>query len=171
MKYFDNLRKMLRPAAVALPAIVLLAGAAVAEARPGGKMLERLDSDGDGMVSKEEFQMPGAERLAKLDTNGDGGVSLDEMNAHRAERAAKREAKRAEHREKMTARIEEHFNAADENSDGIVTTDEAEHALFTHLDANGDGYIEKEEARSSLKRHKRHGKRHKRGRHHKRGGD
>ena len=45
-----------------------------------GRMIAKLDKDGDGQLSAEEMPMRG-ERMMKLDTDGDGAVSLDEMKA------------------------------------------------------------------------------------------
>lgn len=83
-----------------LPALLMLAlGSAAVLAQnttpgtPGapmqGRATERFkaaDTDGDGMLSKEEAQrgMPRlAERFAALDTNQDGKISADEMQAMR----------------------------------------------------------------------------------------
>lgn len=66
--------------------------------KPGGdkpklnpeEMFKKLDKNGDGSISKEEFlASPGAkkdpakaeERFKKLDKNGDGKLSLDEFKA------------------------------------------------------------------------------------------
>lgn len=44
------------------------------------RMLKRLDENGDGMISAEEFSSHGPERMiAKMDTDGDGRLSRDEM--------------------------------------------------------------------------------------------
>lgn len=46
-----------------------------------GPFKMRLDTDGDGLVSKAEFMKAQEERFADMDTNGDGSVSGDEMKA------------------------------------------------------------------------------------------
>lgn len=43
------------------------------------RMLKRYDADGDGKISKEEFQKPARDRFAKRDFNGDGKISDDEL--------------------------------------------------------------------------------------------
>ncbi|MDV3456428.1 EF-hand domain-containing protein [Sphingomonas sp. HF-S4] len=53
----------------------------------GGRMLNRLDTDGDGAISLAEQRAQATKRFARLDTNGDG--KLDQ-----AERAAARERMR-----------------------------------------------------------------------------
>lgn len=80
-------------------AVALLSAPALAE-HPGGpeggpphkgKMFEAMDSNGDGMVSKDEFMAAHMQRFEKMDTNADGNVSKDEIEAHRAAMRAKRE--------------------------------------------------------------------------------
>lgn len=44
-----------------------------------GEMLQRLDKDGNGSVSREEFMAGAAERFAKMDRNGDGVLTKDDM--------------------------------------------------------------------------------------------
>ncbi len=41
----------------------------------------KMDTNGDGMVSKEEHDAAGTKMFAEADTNGDGNVSMDEMKA------------------------------------------------------------------------------------------
>lgn len=63
------------------------------------KVVERLDADGSGSISLDEFQNsrrgPDAEEFTAADTNGNGELDADElgamMAAHRAERKAKRQ--------------------------------------------------------------------------------
>lgn len=45
--------------------------------------LLRLDADGDGRVSVEEYAAGRAERLARRDANQDGVISRDELRPHR----------------------------------------------------------------------------------------
>ena len=45
------------------------------------KMLDRLDTNKDGKVSKDEFLRPKEERFAKFDTNKDGFLDSTEMQA------------------------------------------------------------------------------------------
>ncbi|MCR9072988.1 MAG: calcium-binding protein [Alphaproteobacteria bacterium] len=45
-----------------------------------GRMIARLDKDGDGQLSAAEMPKRG-DRLMKLDKDGDGAVSLEEMKA------------------------------------------------------------------------------------------
>jgi Ca2+-binding EF-hand superfamily protein len=50
-----------------------------------GKLQERmlkLDANGDGKISRDEFDRPGAKRFQQLDKNGDGAVDAEELKAH-----------------------------------------------------------------------------------------
>ncbi|MFN3991082.1 MAG: hypothetical protein ACK4IS_12565 [Erythrobacter sp.] len=50
----------------------------------------RLDSDGDGMISRDEFTAPALKRFDRADANGDGVVTPEERAAMRAARRAAR---------------------------------------------------------------------------------
>lgn len=84
---------------LATAAVVLLAAAASAQAQTasedrearqdrrvvvlsGGGEGKRLDRDGDGAVTREEFLAMHTEMFAKLDRNGDGRLADDEMRSH-----------------------------------------------------------------------------------------
>lgn len=54
-----------------------------------GDWFARLDSDGDGMISRDEFMAPALKRFDRADADGDGIVTPEE-------RAAAREARRAQ---------------------------------------------------------------------------
>ncbi len=60
-------------------------------------MLRQADTDGDGAISRAEFEAAAAQRFARMDTDGDGTVSTEE-------RAASREAMRAAMQERRAAR-------------------------------------------------------------------
>lgn len=62
-------------------------GAGKAEGKRGN-WFARLDSDGDGMISRDEFTAPALKRFDRADANSDGIVTPEE-------RAAMREARRA----------------------------------------------------------------------------
>ena len=122
------------------------------QARPDpDRMFDRMDADGDGLLTLTEMQAREPRRLRKMDTNDDGGLSLDEMlsamEAHQ-EKHKKRQAKRAE---RMANRVREQFTKLDENADGVVMPDEIRLATFTDMDANGDGFVSKDEAATLAK--------------------
>ncbi len=48
----------------------------------GEKMFERHDTNGDGVISKDEFMDSAEERFKKMDADGNGEISKDEAKAH-----------------------------------------------------------------------------------------
>ncbi len=124
-------------------ALSMIAVVAYAAPGKGGKHFDRMDSNGDGMVTAEELSERQSELIAKADSNGDGALTKDELKAFRK---AKREEWRAKHN-------------PDANGDGVIDRTEfinAAQERFDRMDKNGDGVISEDE------RHKRgrHGRRH-----------
>jgi Ca2+-binding EF-hand superfamily protein len=60
-----------------------------------GKMMEKVDTNGDGMISKDEFLARHEEMFDKMDTDGNGSLTPEEMKEARGEM-----------REKMKERME-----------------------------------------------------------------
>ena len=108
---------------ILLAALVTLAPAALLAAdpsattpqagRPHGQWFNRLDTNHDGAISKDEATAAAQARVQKmfdrLDANRDGLITQDEMRA-----AA--QARRAE----MNAKADARFKAADKNGDGFL---------------------------------------------------
>jgi hypothetical protein len=61
----------------------------------GDRMLEEMDADKDGSISKGEFLMGMEGKFNELDSDGDGVATPDELKAHH-------KAKRAEMKEKFS---------------------------------------------------------------------
>ena len=108
------------------------------EGPPAGSFIERLDKNGDGKVSKEEFDGP-AEHFAHFDRDGDGAISEDE-----APKGPPPPRGHGEGPPQGGSFIER----LDKNGDGKVSKEEfdgpAEH--FAHFDRDGDGAITEDEA-------------------------
>jgi Ca2+-binding EF-hand superfamily protein len=110
---------------------------------------ERMDSDHNNVVSKEEFRSYLKQRRAEhkqrrlqtMDANGDGQISKDEFIKY------------------QTSKLERHFTRLDKNHDGLLSVAELDSGhrhhrhhgkhLFYKLDANGDGVITQEESRAA----------------------
>lgn len=144
-------RKLTLTLASAL-AMALVAGAVQAQDRaPRGPGMfpdfATLDTDGDGKISREEFDAPRQARIKALDPDGDGVITLEEMKTRMGEEARKRAEAQAE---RIFARI-------DADGDGKISAAEALAAnshgrpgpdlgrVFERLDGDKDGAISKEE--------------------------
>ncbi|MBI5006958.1 MAG: EF-hand domain-containing protein [Nitrosomonadales bacterium] len=113
----------------------------------GGWMLEQMDQNKDGAVSKKEFDTFHRDRFKELDANKDGKVTQDEMDAQCKRRV-----------EKCAPRFEDRFDEVDIDHDGLLSKDEAEigmpmvFAHFDETDTSKDGKISKEEMKEGLKK-------------------
>ena len=130
---------------ISLIAIILTLGflAPSTHADRAGRILDRLDDDGDGMISQAEFQTRRKTWLQRMDTDDNGAVSLEEVRLHLETRHAA-----------MQEKLEKKFLAADTNDDGQVTHDEMRLAAFNKIDKDEDGFLTEAEFRKA----KRHGK-------------
>jgi Ca2+-binding EF-hand superfamily protein len=82
--------------------LALSAPAAMAEHggdHKGGRMLEKLDADKDGSISKAEFMTEAEQRFAEIDKDSSGSITKEEVEA----KAAEWKAKRAEMKAKKEA--------------------------------------------------------------------
>lgn len=77
--------------ATAGAAFLLLAGGAMAQARPqlgAGQALRDLDLDGNGKITKDEVAAAADQLFARADSNGDGVISKEEFRAVQQQRFA-----------------------------------------------------------------------------------
>ena len=112
--------------------------------RTGGPDLLKWDTNGDGVVTREEAQAASANSVAKrfdeLDLNKDGQITKEEMSQVRETRHAA-----------MKQKFDADFKAADKNADGGLSKEEASASMprlakhFDELDANKDGVVTQEE--------------------------
>ena len=138
--------------------------------------IERLDKDGDGRVSRAEFDAgeagrearmarfrkpagdPGAQRpqrkafdFAAVDANQDGYIVRSEVRAHHERLRPQREAERAQ-------RFAKSFAAADLNRDGRLSRIEVDEKMprlakrFAWTDDNRDGFVDKSEMQAGKRR-------------------
>ena len=131
--------------ATAMTAFLGLAGARVAFADNEADMFKKMDTDGDGKISADEFAAAGKEKFTKMDTNGDGKISVDEMKAD------------LEKHQKMMAKpgakemISEKVKMMDTNNDGYISEDEfmaGQKTMFDKMDTDHDGYLTKSELKA-----------------------
>jgi Ca2+-binding EF-hand superfamily protein len=101
--------------------------------REPGAAFAGADANGDGVITRAEFQQSRAARFAKADRNHDGAISRDDFK--RLSRF------RPEAVERLNALIAE----ADANGDGRVTPDEIAKApmpMFDRADSDRNGRID-----------------------------
>jgi len=114
-------------------------------------MLERLDLDKDGKLSKEEARGPLADNFDRVDQNRDGFIDRSE-----ARQALERLGQGNPPAPGDNAqRLREMFQRLDANNDGKISKDEARGPLaegFDRVDSNGDGVVDQAEARAALER-------------------
>jgi Ca2+-binding EF-hand superfamily protein len=109
------------------------------------KIFERLDADGDGIVTRAEAERVGAEMFASLDSDGDGVVSEREFLE------PKRSAEAAAHGNRWREHRARRFAAMDQDGDGAITPEEQADfgdRRFAMADANNDGRLTLEEVKA-----------------------
>tara|TARA_B110000014_G_C20093064_1_gene572518 strand:- start:555 stop:1145 length:591 start_codon:yes stop_codon:yes gene_type:complete len=129
--------------------------------------VDQLDINGDGVISFVEFQESDRNGLSRLDTDSNGVLTIDEfLNTRPNFRPRSRvrgdqqsgqqndrpdpdelDARRAQMRERMTARAEERFHEMDVNGDEMITLAEFQEANFDAMDRDGDGVLTGRELR------------------------
>ena len=149
MKYIAPL------AALSLASAAILAVAAP-EGREGhegrGHGFERLkqaDTNGDGMISREEAKaLPRIlEHFAEIDADRNAQITAEELRAFHAKRMEKVRAER--------------WKKLDTNGDGRVSLEEARANAprlaerFSQIDTNGDGFITPDELKAAHAKHAR----------------
>ncbi|KAA0685359.1 signal transduction protein [Neorhizobium sp. P12A] len=106
----------------------------------GDRIFRAADTNGDGVISKEEALAARQHLFSRLDRNGDGVIDKDEIDG--ASDAIMARAEAAE------ARLSIAMRRLDTNGDGKVSADEflADMSLFDLADRNSDGKISPSEA-------------------------
>lgn len=123
----------------ATAALLLTIPAAGAAARDGARFIALLDVDGDGAISKVEFEELRTRIFEAADRNHDGVVDEAELKDARQ--------RIQEHADVARARIGIAFRRLDQDGDGKVTLQEVQQRamMFDLLDRNGDGKLTPDE--------------------------
>ncbi len=116
------------------------------------QILERMDANKDGKISKDEARGPIAENFDRIDTNKDGFIDKAELRRMVARNMAMAGGGPAAAGGAMAP----DFDALDKNADGRLTREELKgtpwHDKFDEIDTNGDGKIDKKEFAAYLKK-------------------
>jgi hypothetical protein len=72
----------------------------------GNRMIEEMDADKDGSISKGEFLMGMEGKFNELDSNSDGVATPDELKAHHETRRAEMKEKFSKMKERKKAKSE-----------------------------------------------------------------
>lgn len=106
---------------------------------PGQRMLQRVDTNGDGAISKDEMLAARERMFTKLDRNDDGVI--DEKEIEGARDAIMDRSYAAQ------ARLGTRWRRMDGNGDGKVSEGEFRNRmpLFDLADRNGDGTLSADE--------------------------
>jgi Ca2+-binding EF-hand superfamily protein len=110
------------------------------------KIMKKLDTNGDGVLSADEISKAGkhAKKLLAADANGDGQVTMDELVADISQNQQNMQPPSASD---VAGKI---MKVLDTNGDGVLSTDEisssGENAkTIQAADANGDGTVTMDE--------------------------
>lgn len=132
----------------------LAAGAARAASHDRDTFIREQDLNGDGRVTKEEFQLGRDREFARMDANHDGVISRAEyvgdfksrLDALLADTPAD---KREDQRARELRQVEVRFGVLDTDASGGISPAEFAYSgwrMFVHHDTNHDGFVSKDDS-------------------------
>ncbi len=139
------MKKIMIGSVVAAGAVLVAASAYAGEGKGPGKHWDRMDVNGDGVLTADEMSEKHAAMIEAADADGDGAVTKDEMEAFH-------KAKREEWKAKRNP---------DKNGDGVVDRTEyinAAQERFDKMDKDGNGVLSEDEQHRRRGHHGRRGK-------------
>jgi Ca2+-binding EF-hand superfamily protein len=125
-------------ATIALNSGCMMAARAVAQQRQPdpSKIFDSADTNGDGVITREEFHAARERMFIRLDRNGDGYIDKDDMSGRLAGR------------QKAQERLADLVTQLDKDGDGRVSKAEfvdGPTPLFDRADTDHNGVLSKEE--------------------------
>lgn len=115
------------------------------------KILARFDANQDGQITQEEVQKVRIDHFTQMDTDGNDLVSLEEFESFKAakqqERQAQKDGKQCNRKHGRKWDAGSHFAHLDMSGDNQLSIEEftAQLPIFNKWDANEDGVITTEE--------------------------
>lgn len=111
------------------------------------KHFKEMDANGDGTISKAEFDDFHTKHFQEIDADKDGKLTREEM--------------REGHKEKREQAKDGRFDEVDADHDGVLSREEAKKMprmttkRFDKMDANKDGKLSREEMEASMEKMRR----------------
>jgi len=138
MKRFNMRTIMILGAVITLNSGCMMAARAVAQQRQPdpARIFDSADTNGDGVITREEFHAARERLFGRLDRNGDGCIDKDDMSGRLAGR------------QKAQERLADLVAQLDENGDGRVSKAEfvdGPTPLFDRADTDHNGELSKAE--------------------------
>ena len=104
------------------------------------QMFKEVDTNGDGAISRAEFNAYQSRQFKRMDANGDGKISHAEMDAGHKKQSDSG----------TTTHLDRRFQAADANHDGGLDREEAQAMpmltmYFDEVDSNKDDKVTRQE--------------------------
>ena len=133
------MKQLIYCAAIAAGALSV-ATTAHAGFRDGSRMFDRMDANGDGVITQDELKTHREAAFKRLDADSDGLVSTEEQQAAR-DRSQRMHDRMQGHQGALT-------DALDTDDDGAISSDEfmaAPYPMAEGADDNDDGSITKDE--------------------------
>lgn len=112
----------------------------------GGAFIAAWDNDGDGKVSRTEYETVRVERFAATDRNRDGSLNVDE---YLNEYVVRLDRQIADERDASMKQTNTRFRSIDKDADQVISRTEYDSSgerAFTHLDQDKDGRITTQDA-------------------------
>jgi len=117
----------------------------------GNAFIGTWDDDGDGKVTRAEYEAVRKARFATTDSNGNSSLSIEE---YVNEYAARLDRDIADERDASLKQTDTRFKALDKDGDKFISRAEYDNSgdrAFVHLDRNKDGRITKEDVEPAAK--------------------